>query len=140
MIYSSLALPQLLTRGGDACSTRGLIKVDLLATEGEGLLNEITFGPSHVGGEATFVPRDADALLRRECDEDDGYLIVYVTDFANPANLRSSCWVRYLRSLCDCEGVCRWRAAPAGCVGDLSHAGLALHPRAISVCEPRQLS
>lgn len=73
------------------------------AKAGEGLLDvdgwrrEIVFGNGVIGGEATFVARDSAAMLRRECAEDDGFLVVYVTD-TNGSNdaedMVSYCMVR----------------------------------------------
>eukprot|EP00892_Ulva_mutabilis_P006059 jgi/Ulvmu1/3825/UM018_0036.1 len=83
-------------------STKSIIKVDMWADEGNGLLDaegrrrEIMFGDGVIGGEATFVARDSDAMLRGECAEDDGFLVVYVTDTNasdNAADMESFCMV-----------------------------------------------
>ena len=73
------------------------------AEEGKGLLDvegrrrEIMFGEGVIGGEATFVARDSAAMLRGDCAEDDGFLVVYVTDTkgSNDADdMESFCMVR----------------------------------------------
>jgi carotenoid cleavage dioxygenase-like enzyme len=80
--------------GGDPwCSSTGIVKVDMTAPVGEGLVKRLEFPPNTAGGEASFVPRDADAMLRGECDDDDGWLVTYVSDFSEEDNHRSSCMV-----------------------------------------------
>lgn len=101
------------------CSTKSIIKVDMWADEGEGLNDadgrrrEIMFGDGVIGGEATFVARDSHAMLRRECAEDDGFLVVYVTDTNgsnDAADMESFCMVR---PRCACCAVLRGVAVDA---------------------------
>jgi carotenoid cleavage dioxygenase-like enzyme len=75
------------------CSCTALIKVDMLADANRGLVKRIDLPDTMSGGEASFVPRDADAMLRGECDEDDGWLVMYATDYSDVNKLCSSCMV-----------------------------------------------
>lgn len=52
----------------------------MTAPAGEGAVGEVTFGNAMVGGEASFVPRDADAAAKGTAAEDDGFLVTYTSD------------------------------------------------------------
>jgi carotenoid cleavage dioxygenase-like enzyme len=62
------------------CSTTSIVKVNMLADAGNGHAGEVVLGGDLVGGEASFVARDAAALKAGLCAEDDGFLVTYATD------------------------------------------------------------
>lgn len=62
------------------CSTTGIIKVDMMAPANDGNVGEVHLGEGMIGGEASFIPRDAAAAAAGNAAEDDGFLVTYTTD------------------------------------------------------------
>eukprot|EP01025_Chloroclados_australasicus_P025938 TRINITY_DN25783_c0_g1_i1.p1 TRINITY_DN25783_c0_g1~~TRINITY_DN25783_c0_g1_i1.p1 ORF type:complete len:189 (+),score=28.27 TRINITY_DN25783_c0_g1_i1:94-660(+) len=64
---------------GDGVMT-SIMKVDMLAGENAGRVAEIKYPVGYVGGEMAFVARDKAAMEKGRTEEDDGYLMGFVTD------------------------------------------------------------
>jgi hypothetical protein len=70
-----------------------VVKVNMAAPAGEGVVAAIKLPSGCVGGEAVFVPRKLGAtLVGAGAEEDDGFLILYVT---HRASMTSFCMVRF---------------------------------------------
>jgi Retinal pigment epithelial membrane protein len=70
-------------RENDTASYTGLMKVDMTAAAGHGACGHINFPANCAGVEMSFVARDPDAMRDGRCQDDDGYLVGYVTDQAS---------------------------------------------------------
>jgi carotenoid 9,10(9',10')-cleavage dioxygenase 1 len=70
-------------RENDVISHTGLMKVDMTAAAGHGACGHIAFPANCTGTEMSFVARDPDAMRDGRCQDDDGYLVGYVTDQAS---------------------------------------------------------